>query len=122
MEATTETVICRRGKFELDSITEEPVSGYTRDERWNGWACPYFDKSGADDLIAQLNKSYAHFGEPRRAFYDTTRDVYVTPYDGGDEDEWDTWGAQTIVVEGNERVVYPIGAFCWCWIERAPNT
>lgn len=122
MEIVSEISTYRPGLFELDSVTPRPVAGYTADQRWNGWACPYFDKSAADDLVAQLNESYAYYGESRRAYYDDARDVYVTPYDGSDEDDWDTWGVQTIIVQGKERAVYPIGAFCWCWIERVDRT
>ena len=121
MITAVEIATYRVGMFELDSVTQRPIPGYTADERWNGWACPYFDKSAADDLVAQLNESYAQLGQPRRAFYDAGRDVYVTPYDGGDQDDWESWGVQIITIEGEKRAVYPIGDFSWCWIERDPS-
>jgi hypothetical protein len=108
---------CRSGNFILGCVAETLIHGYTMGEHWNGWACPFLEKAAADALILQLNDSYQRFGEPRRAYYDAGRDVFVTPYDGGDDDEWDSWGAEIINVDGAERKVYSIGSQAWCWIE-----
>ncbi len=63
MEATTKVATYRVGNFMLDSVTEESVAGYAAGERWNGWACPYFDKTGVNNLIAQTRMSGIRGGQ-----------------------------------------------------------
>lgn len=85
------------------------LAGYTNGLRWNGWACPYFTKEEALRLVEDWPG----------LFYDEARDAFVRPCEGGDPDETEVFGAETITVAGQPLKVYPVGSGSWCW-EEAP--
>lgn len=41
----------RETKFSLDTLGNQVFDGYTRDEDWNGWACPYFTFEQAERIV-----------------------------------------------------------------------
>jgi len=111
----------RKGKFDIDYGTDEGqfsgkgmpgLPGFTYGNRWNGWACPYFDKAAADQIIAA-----PVWGACRvKPSFDAERNVYCTPYEP-EGDEVDEWNPQTVTVDGVEVTVWAIGNSCWTWQE-----
>lgn len=37
--------------FVIDSIPDAIFTGFTDGDDWNGWACPYFEKSEAECVL-----------------------------------------------------------------------
>src|SRR5689334_10027821 len=58
-------------KFTIDTLGARVFAGYTKDEDWNGWACPYFTFDQAESIVA----AYHENGWPAR--YDQTNDHFV---------------------------------------------
>ena len=99
----------RPTKFTIDTLGERVFDGYTNDEDWNGWACPYFTLEQAQSIVA----AYHEHGWP--AHYDQTNDhfVFSMKHAGGDEDEVYS------PVKGEEGLkLYPIGTANWIWEEE----
>lgn len=96
------------GRFSIDGLPRT-YEGFTRGERWNGFAVPYFPlaeaRRVADDYAAQP----AGPDGQTAAVYDADRDV-VRLYDPS-SGEWDEYGP--VDVEG--RHLYPVGAQYWTW-------
>lgn len=88
------------------------VEGSNHHERWNGWACPYFDRAQAEALVAQYNRpgnmEPRADGQPAAWFDEVTRSFcfYCAP-----SDETDCFPPR--VEDGVE--VWDIGAWCWTW-------
>jgi hypothetical protein len=92
-----------------------PFEGWTSDERWNGWACPYFEFDSAMKIMDTWN-TLTFCGAVFESRYDESQDVFrFYESSGGD---WDHFGPESIEVAGKSIKVYPIGAFCWTWIEE----
>lgn len=70
------------------------------DDRWNGWAQPYFEPAEAERVAAR-------FG----GFVDSERAVF------GEE----SWPVTTISTHLGEREVYGIGAGSWVWDFTEPD-
>ena len=70
-------------KFTIDTLGERVFDGYTKDEHWNGWACPYFTFEQAQSIVTAHNDN----GWPAR--YDQVQDQFVfsMKHAGGEEEE-----------------------------------
>ena len=101
----------RKTKFKIESLGYQTFEGFTKDEIWNGWACPYFTFDQAQKVLQQYNQLREIIGQKERAFYDEASDTFVFPADG--EDEPETFAA----IDEDDRKYYPVGAFCWIWEE-----
>ena len=83
--------------------------GYTRGERWNGWACPRFTK----EVGLQIAKDTGI--EDYYLVFDEENDRFVY-HDCNDEpNEHETFEGTDIVVDTDIIHVYPIGAWSWVW-------
>lgn len=114
----TGTGLLRPGRFFLDCLIEEPVEGFTTEENWNGWACPYFTKEQGEKIMAEFNKHPDYSGEPAPfpAHYDEKRDAFIT-YSGYAEDPEEVWKGEAFdQLDG--ATLYPIGSGCWTWMEE----
>jgi hypothetical protein len=98
----------RPTSFAIDFIEGETFDGYTRDEDWNGFACPYFSlEQGRRVVDAWQRKGW-------KARYDVEADSFIFEMQaGGGEPDYETYAGSE--VEGVK--VYPIGAFSWIWDE-----
>jgi hypothetical protein len=99
----------RIGKFYLDFLDEQIFDGYTKDEQWNGFACPYFTFEQSMKLVdAWRAKGW-------QAEYNKTSDQFTFKLIGFAEGEnQDSFSAKQI--EG--MMLYPIGAFSWIGMKR----
>ena len=101
----------RKTKFKIESLGYETFDGFTKDEEWNGWACPYFTFDQAQKVLKQYNQLREIIGQKDLAFYNEAADAFIFPADG--EDEPETFAA----IAENGQKYYPVGAFCWIWEE-----
>ena len=98
----------REAKFSHESLGDSEFRGYTRDESYNGFACPYF---GYDQAILILQAWLEH---GLAANYDENTDEFVFEVSGGEAgNEFQRFGA--IYADGVK--IYPIGVFEWIWEE-----
>ena len=100
----------RPTKFKIESLGYETFEGFTLDEDWNGWACPYFTFEQAQKVLKNFNELRKIIGQKKLAFYDSAIEAFVFPVD---ENEPEIFAA---VVKNNLNY-YPLGAFCWIWEE-----
>jgi len=98
-------------KFKLESLGCETFDGFTRDEDWNGWDCPYFTFEQAQKVLKNYNELRQIIGQNNLAQYDLATDAFIFP--AGDEDETEVFAA----INENGQKYYPVGAFCWIWEE-----
>jgi hypothetical protein len=98
----------REAKFSHDFLGDSEFRGYTRDEDYNGFACPYFTYDQAMLILqAWLEHGLA-------ANYDENTDEFVFEVSGGEAgNEFQRFGA--IYADGLK--LYPIGVFDWIWEE-----
>lgn len=109
----------RRASFTIDSLPAT-YPGITRNERWNGWAVPYFEKEAALKIAADYERVAQEEGgdvAEARAWYDEGSDAFHF-YDPINDDEV-TCEVVTITVAGEEVRAYPVGTREWTWEEVA---
>jgi len=112
----------RRATFVIDSLPGT-YRGFTRDELWNGWAVPYFEKEAALQVAKDYKWAAREGGgdmAEARASYDEGRDALLF-YDPICNDEI-ACEAETINVDGEKVRVYPVGTREWTWEEVANTT
>lgn len=100
----------RKTLFTIDGI-EGIFEGYTDGRHWNGWACPYFTKKVADEIMRVNNESYC--GVAYQMHYDESQDAFIR-----EEPEYD----EPYIVQGYDvdgMHLYPIGNACWIWDDLA---
>lgn len=98
----------RLAKFTIDVYEGQSFDGFSRDEDWNGWACPYFT------FEQGLKVMEAHLARGWKAKYNESEDQFVFDFSHDGNDEPDAFTAEQI--EGKK--LYPLGAFCWIWEEE----
>jgi hypothetical protein len=101
----------RKAKFKIESLGYETFDGFTKDEEWNGWACPYFTFDQAQKVLKQFNLFREITGQKDFAFYDESADAFAFP---ANDDEPEVFAA----VSKDDQNYYPVGAFSWIWEEE----
>lgn len=101
----------RKATFVIDSIPDVTFEGYTDGDTWNGWACPYFEKSEAERVLEASQANHYSWS------YDSEQDAFIVrSEDDPEEYEPEVFGAVKRNVEDNGQVtVYGIGAYSWIW-------
>jgi hypothetical protein len=101
----------RKAVFVIDSIPDVIFEGYTDDDTWNGWACPYFEKSEAERVLQASQANHYVWS------YDSERDAFIVRSEDDPEDyEPEVFEAAQRNVEDSGQVrVYGIGAYSWIW-------
>ena len=94
-----------RGTFMLDD--DARFEGWTFQERWNGWACPYFELAEARRIAGHV--SWINEGSDTWTFDETTGIFYADEAES--DDEVSVWEPE--LVEG--RSLYALGAGWWTW-------
>ena len=98
----------REAKFSHDFLGDSEFRGYTRDEDYNGFACPYFSYDQALPIL----QAWVEHG--LAANYDENSDEFVFEVSGGEAgNEFQRFGA----IYANGLKLYPIGVFDWTWAE-----
>lgn len=101
----------RLTNFKIESLGYENFEGFTKDEEWNGWACPYFTFDQAQKVLKNYNELCQIIGQKNLSYYDASTDAFVFPQ--GSEDKSEAFAAIT----EDDQKYYPVGAFCWIWEE-----
>ncbi len=93
----------RNSTFTIETYQNNTFEGYTQDEHWNGWSCPYFTFEQSHKIVESHRKTgqMAGFDKDSNAFY----------FDFQDEREL----YQFIEIESIK--FYPIGNSAWIWEE-----
>ena len=103
----------RESEFYLDVDPETTFQGYTTGDRWNGWACPYFEKDVAEKIAEHYTELHRYDNEDEYwAEYVSAEDAFAFHDDQGEEPRM--FGP----VEIDDTKLYPIGAYCWTWAEK----
>ena len=98
----------REAEFSHEFLAQKRFRGYTRDESYNSFACPYFSHDQAELVLQAWAKNGL------AANYDESTDEFVFEVSGDDAGtEFQRFGA--IYVDGLK--LYPIGVFDWIWEE-----
>lgn len=100
----------RKTLFTIDGF-ERFFEGYTKGDHWNGWACPWFTKEAAEDIMRTNNESHCYIAYQMR--YDESQDAFIR-----EEPEYD----ESYVVNGYDidgMHLYPIGNGFWVWDDLA---
>ena len=83
---------------------------YIKDNRWNGWARPYFEKNIADLFVN--NFSTVNF----EIVYDKYTDCYICKtLENGIVISTDIAEKKTINTKDGEKEVYDFGSIGWTW-------
>lgn len=118
---------------------EDTYEGYTEGVIWKGYECPYFSKEVSEKVISDL---IAIAGTTVLSMYDSENDRFfiisycslssekieqlkdinailkLSTQDLRDIYDADVFEKETIIFEGESKVVYGIGAYCWIWEKR----
>lgn len=97
----------RAGLFDIEDYFQPPLPGYTQGFLWNGWAVPCFEF----DQVTRINEVLGDLT------YDKDKDAFLFYGDYPDE-EPEAFTGQDIVVDGETKRVYPVGAGFWCWSQE----
>jgi hypothetical protein len=103
----------RKGVFAIEDWYG-PFEGWTADQHWNGWACPYFERDVALRMAAAWNE-VTFEKDVFKAHYDEEHDQFCFYSESGEN--WECFGSQVIDVEGRPIIVYAIGTCDWIWEE-----
>lgn len=93
-------------KVALDDTAEIPAY-VDQNNRWNGFACPYFRKKD----VRLINDALKEFGSTEHLEYDANGDYFSCI----DEDEGEIERFAGEDIDGMH--LYPIGAGSWVWLE-----
>lgn len=106
MDDLDEAVFC------LDSHPGTTFRGYAKGDTWNGWACPYFEKTVAEQIAEHYSELHRYDHEEEYwAEYVSEEDAFAFHDDQDEEPR--KFGA----IDTGEEKLYPIGAYCWTWVE-----
>lgn len=103
--------VMRAAYFKIPALSHETFEGFTKDERWDGWSCPYFNYEQARKLLKIYNEPLIIIAPYNMGFYDFTTDAFVFPVDCENEPE-----IYRAVIEDGQKY-YQIGARSWMWKE-----
>jgi hypothetical protein len=91
----------RKTQFAIETFPDQIFEGYTLDDDWNGWACPYFEFEEA----VRIRDIYNRKGENAR--YNESNDEFI--FIEAEE--------VFLAVEIEGLKLYPIGNSVWIWEE-----
>lgn len=104
----------RQTRVEIDAQTHADVFPATvpvPEVRWNGFACPSFDRETAERVIAMVTRD----GEDYHVFHWDGDTLVMVSTDGSTREQDPT--GEWIDVERMEGPTYSIGAWGWTWQE-----
>lgn len=100
--------------FTIDGF-QHPHIGYTKGDRWNGWATPYFEIDEALKIMEEFNSCDPEFP----ITYNKETDTFnIEEVGGGNGDEWK--GTNYSTNDGIKHL-YAIGAYSWVWEDTTEN-
>lgn len=94
----------RKTEFKIETYGNASFEGYTLEEDWNGWSCPYFTLEESKRIVN------AHTATGQNASYNENSDTFC--FESQDEEEFYT------PLELKGMKLYPIGNSSWIWEEK----
>lgn len=88
----------------------EYYKGYDNGNRWNGWACPLFEKYIAYKICANAIDD----NETIRIRYDGKEDSFIIKSLNNSFEE-ECYRGKDYEINGEVKHLYPIGSGLWCW-------
>lgn len=82
--------------------------GYDRGNSWNGWACPLFEKSIAENICKNVDD-----GETIITSYDKEKDCFKVK--DTNNDIVSIFYGENFEIDGETKHLYPIGSGEWTW-------
>lgn len=104
----------RKTKFSIDE--SKSFEGYTFNQYWNGWDCPYFTKEVAMEVCDEFSYKYDD-EEECRCFYDECTDTFYCEDWNNDYERQEIGHPTEINTEEGKIKVYNFGYACWIWSE-----
>jgi hypothetical protein len=102
-----------KSSFTIDGLNVW-FKGYTANQHWNGWECPYFEMDEAKRIAEAFEREYGTILE-----YNEETDTFLLWDEAYDEPE--EFKGIDISFGGQPIRVYAIGAFGWCWVDESIN-
>jgi hypothetical protein len=96
-------------QFCIDGLADT-FEGYTSGEKWNGWECPYFAKSVAEQIL-ELSRANGYSW----VYQEKTDAFAVTHPDDPSDYSPEVFKAAQISTDDGQVTVYPVGAYSWSW-------
>lgn len=102
-------------KYTVMLVTYDGIRSFVawvdKNERWNGYLCPYFEKKDADEIAAHMNELNILYGDDYNGLlYVEPIDSYVT------SDGEEVFSGLNINTDVHRNLrVYPVGSGCWPW-------
>jgi hypothetical protein len=93
----------KQANFSIDTFPGQLFEGFSNDEDWNGWACPYFPLEEAQKIVE------AHKVSGQNAWFDEENDEFVFKVNN------ETESYPALNYDGQK--LYPIGYGAWIWEE-----
>lgn len=93
----------KQSLFVIDTIPDKSFEGYSKDDDWNGWACPFFSLEQGKKIVQAQNSGQD------KSWFDEKNDQFVFIIDGQRE------YFPSIEIDGGR--LYPIGNSSWIWEE-----
>lgn len=113
----------KRIRVEMDMVTDgTSFEAYTKGERWNGFATPFFTREEGLRLMEMMSATNKLNGIPEDSYHyfytaDDGIDAFITQDDDQVKDgifeQWDVAEERG----PNGEKLYPIGAWAWVWTE-----
>ncbi len=92
-----------RGIFSAD---ETSYNGWTFEDYWNGFECPYFEKDEADKIMIDM-----------KGRFENDKYIFDDPDYFPDYEEDDAFASQVIETVEGPKKVWAIGSWYWTWMK-----
>lgn len=96
--------IHNKAYFTIDSFHKYFEGYHIPNQRWNGWAMPYFEKEVADKVILETHSINIKYEEEKERYFVVEEDGFSYYID-----------KEIIDTEDGEKEVYGIGSGSWIW-------
>jgi hypothetical protein len=102
----------RRTIFKIESLTGK-FPGFSDGSLWNGWACPYFEKNIAEEILLHSQQNGYNW------YYDSQLDAFVVSHKD-DPSDFEPEIFQSVLKHANgySTRLYGIGTYSWIWQEE----
>jgi len=112
--------MARAALFSIDK--GKSYSGYTFNERWNGWECPYFTKEVAEEICRDFSFTYTFSDsdgnkQECRYFYNEELDTFYGLDENNECTEYEIGVPVVIQTPDGKKKVYDFSIAEWPWGE-----
>jgi len=104
-------------RFDMDGYGGKLFEGWTDGSTWNGWDCPWFEYTAAQDIVQTILKMGRESNVTiTMAWYDESSDRFrIIPDPEAPDDIEEFEGFDVEGLDGRLLHLYAIGSGSWCW-------